>query len=99
MIKIYETLFAIINSLMVLIDWRRLGICVFGKALECNNNSNRVLGPDNDALKFKSELAMEAWIYSFGWKLNLNAIAQNKADGSNRRQYRFTVYGATETNR
>lgn len=74
MIKNYETLFAIINSLMVLIDRRRLGICMFGKA-------------------------MEAWIYSFGWKPNLNAIAQNKADGSNRRQYWFTVYGATEPNR
>lgn len=74
MIKIYEMLFAIINSLMVLIAWQRLGICMFGKA-------------------------MEAWGYSFGWKLNLNAIAQNKADGSNRRQYWFTVYGMTETNR
>ena len=72
---------------------------MFGKALEFNDNGNRVLEPDNDALNFKGELTMEMWVYSFGWKPNLNAIAQNKADGSNRRQYWFTVYGMTEANR
>ena len=70
----------------------------FGKALEFNGDGDQVLVPNDDALNIKGELTVEAWVYPKGWNPDLNAIAQKWEDGSNRRQYQLTVYGATKTN-
>jgi hypothetical protein len=52
----------------------------------------------DDALNIEGELTVEAWVYPKGWNPDLNAIAQKWEDGTNRRQYQLTVYGATKTN-
>ena len=70
----------------------------FAKALEFNGDGDQVLVPHADVLNIKGELTIEAWIFPTGWNPDLNAIAQKWEDGSNRRQYQLTVYGATKTN-
>jgi hypothetical protein len=70
----------------------------FGKALEFNGDGDQVLAPHDDALNIQGELTIEAWVFPTGWNPDLNAIAQKWEDGSNRRQYQLTLYGATKTN-
>ena len=70
----------------------------FAKALEFNGDGDQVLVPHADVLNIEGELTIEAWVFPTGWNPDLNAIAQKWEDGSNRRQYQLTVYGATKTN-
>lgn len=70
----------------------------FGTALDFNGDGDYVIVLNHDRLNIKGELTVEAWVFPKGWNPDLNAIAQKWEDGSNRRQYQLTVYGATETN-
>jgi hypothetical protein len=71
----------------------------FGKALQFDGETTRVVIPSSDSLNVPEQVTVEAWVFPMELHDDINAVAQKWGDLSNRRQYQLGAINADGTAR
>ena len=61
----------------------------FGKGLQFDGETTRVVIPSSDSLNVPEQVTMEAWVFPTELHGDINAVAQKWGDLTNRRQYQL----------